>query len=184
MTGGMMPGTLNVIAARPRVGKTAFALFMALNAARNGHPVCLYSLEMSKEQLVFRLLGCIADIEPSKILKGTLSAPEMKRIQRASDELERLPIWIDERTDLSVADLRYQISLRRKQGRCEMVIVDYLQLMLSLPRPQEHERPDIGHHTATKADRQGERHPRRAAEPAEPELRGETHAEEHAVRPA
>ena len=56
MTGGMMPGTLNVIAARPRVGKTAFALFMALNAARNGHPVCLYSLEMSKEQLVFRLL--------------------------------------------------------------------------------------------------------------------------------
>lgn len=106
MTGGMMPGTLNVIAARPRVGKTAFALFMALNAARNGHPVCLYSLEMSKEQLVFRLLGCIADIEPSKILKGTLSAPEMKRIQRASDELERLPIWIDERTDLSVADLR------------------------------------------------------------------------------
>ena len=86
---------------------------------------------MSKEQLVFRLLGCIADIEPSKILKGTLSAPEMKRIQRASDELERLPIWIDERTDLSVADLRYQISLRRKQGRCEMVIVDYLQLMLS-----------------------------------------------------
>ena len=91
----------------------------------------LFSLEMSKEQLVFRLLGCIADIEPSKILKGTLSAPEMKRIQRASDELERLPIWIDERTDLSVADLRYQISLRRKQGRCEMVIVDYLQLMLS-----------------------------------------------------
>ena len=80
---------------------------------------------------MFRLLGCIADIEPSKILKGTLSAPEMKRIQRASDELERLPIWIDERTDLSVADLRYQISLRRKQGRCEMVIVDYLQLMLS-----------------------------------------------------
>ena len=78
MTGGMMPGTLNVIAARPRVGKTAFALFMALNAARNGHPVCLYSLEMSKEQLVFRLLGCIADIEPSKILKGTLSDPEMK----------------------------------------------------------------------------------------------------------
>ena len=55
----------------------------------------------------------------------------MKRIQRASDELERLPIWIDERTDLSVADLRYKISLRRKQGRSEKVIVDYLQLMLS-----------------------------------------------------
>ena len=66
-----------------------------------------------------------------------------------------------------------------------MVIVDYLQLMLSPSEgPQEHERPDIGHHTATEADRQGERHPRRAAEPAEPELRGETHAEEHAVRPA
>ena len=55
---------------------------------------------------------------------------------------------------------------------------------LAFRGPQEHERPDIGHHTATKADRQGERHPRRAAEPAEPELRGETHAEEHAVRPA
>ena len=120
---------------------------MALNAARNGHPVCLYSLEMSKEQLVFRLLGCIADIEPSKVLKGTLSAPEMKRIQRASDELERLPIWIDERTDLSVADLRYQISLRRKQGRCEMVIVDYLQLMLSPSEDRKSTNDQIsGHH--------------------------------------
>lgn len=55
---------------------------------------------------------------------------------------------------------------------------------LAFRGPQEHERPDIGHHPAAKADRQGERHPRRAAEPAEPELRGETHAEEHAVRPA
>ena len=63
MTGGMMPGTLNVIAARPG-RQDGLRLFMALNAARNGHPVCLYSLEMSKEQLVFRLLGCIADIEP------------------------------------------------------------------------------------------------------------------------
>ncbi|WP_455633462.1 replicative DNA helicase [Parabacteroides sp.] len=130
MTGGMMPGTLNVIAARPRVGKTAFALFMALNAARDGHPVCLYSLEMSMEQLMFRLMGCIADIEPSKIQKGTLSATETERILKASEELERLPIWIDERTDLGIADLRYQISLRRRQGRCDMVVVDYLQLML------------------------------------------------------
>lgn len=185
MTGGMMPGTLNVIAARPRVGKTAFALFMALNAARNGHPVCLYSLEMSKEQLVFRLLGCIADIEPSKILKGTLSAPEMKRIQRASDELERLPIWIDERTDLSVADLLLPDLAPAEAGAVRdgdrgLPPTD----ALAFRGPQEHERPDIGHHTATEADRQGERHPRRAAEPAEPELRGETHAEEHAVRPA
>lgn len=185
MTGGMMPGTLNVIAARPRVGKTAFALFMALNAARNGHPVCLYSLEMSKEQLVFRLLGCIADIEPSKILKGTLSAPEMKRIQRASDELERLPIWIDERTDLSVADLLPPDLAPAEAGAVRdgdrgLPPTD----ALAFRGPQEHERPDIGHHPAAKADRQGERHPRRAAEPAEPELRGETHAEEHAVRPA
>ena len=129
---GLQPSDLILVAARPSMGKTAFVLNIAQYVAfKKDRATAIFSLEMSKEQLVFRLLGCIADIEPSKILKGTLSAPEMKRIQRASDELERLPIWIDERTDLSVADLRYQISLRRKQGRCEMVIVDYLQLMLS-----------------------------------------------------
>lgn len=185
MTGGMMPGTLNVIAARPRVGKTAFALFMALNAARNGHPVCLYSLEMSKEQLVFRLLGCIADIEPSKILKGTLSAPrdeeDTKGLRRAgaTADMDRRAHG-PERGRPALPDLAPAEAGAVRDGDRGLPPTD----ALAFRGPQEHERPDIGHHTATEADRQGERHPRRAAEPAEPELRGETHAEEHAVRPA
>lgn len=184
MTGGMMPGTLNVIAARPRVGQDGLRPLHGAERGEERAPGLPLQPRDVEGAAGVQAAGCIADIEPSKILKGTLSAPEMKRIQRASDELERLPIWIDERTDLSVADLRYQISLRRKQGAVRdgdrgLPPTD----ALAFRGPQEHERPDIGHHTATKADRQGERHPRHAAEPAEPELRGETHAEEHAVRP-
>ena len=70
LMGGLRTGSLHVFAARPGMGKTAFALFMAVNAAKQGVPVCVYSLEMSREQLIFRMLGQIADVEPSKITKA------------------------------------------------------------------------------------------------------------------
>ena len=80
--GGLRTGSLHVFAARPGMGKTAFALFMAVNAAKQGVPVCVYSLEMSREQLIFRMLGQIADVEPSKITKGTATEEEMRAWRR------------------------------------------------------------------------------------------------------
>ena len=88
LMGGLRTGSLHVFAARPGMGKTAFALFMAVNAAKQGVPVCVYSLEMSREQLIFRMLGQIADVEPSKITKGTATEEEMRALEEASRQLK------------------------------------------------------------------------------------------------
>ena len=94
LMGGLRTGSLHVFAARPGMGKTAFALFMAVNAAKQGVPVCVYSLEMSREQLIFRMLGQIANVEPSKIDKGTATEEEMRALEEASLLLKELPICI------------------------------------------------------------------------------------------
>lgn len=127
--GGLRTGSLHVFAARPGMGKTAFALFMAVNAAKQGVPVCVYSLEMSREQLIFRMLGQIADVEPSKITKGTATEEEMRALEEASRQLKELPICINQRSDIQIDEIRCDISLRRRQGKCSLAIIDYLQLV-------------------------------------------------------
>ncbi len=127
--GGLRAGSLHVFAARPGMGKTAFALFMAVNAAKQGIPVCIYSLEMSREQLIFRMLGQIAGVEPSKITKGTATEEEMRALEEASRQLKELPICINQRSDIQIDEIRCDISLRRRQGKCSLAIIDYLQLV-------------------------------------------------------
>ena len=129
LMGGLRTGSLHVFAARPGMGKTAFALFMAVNAAKQGVPVCVYSLEMSREQLIFRMLGQIADVEPSKIDKGTATEEEMRALEEASLLLKELPICINQRSDIQIDEIRCDISLRRRQGKCSLAIIDYLQLV-------------------------------------------------------
>ncbi|MDD2952858.1 MAG: DnaB-like helicase C-terminal domain-containing protein [Parabacteroides sp.] len=129
LTGGLQDGSLHVFAARPGMGKTAFALFMAVNAAKQGMPVCIYSLEMSREQLLFRILGQIAHVEPSKINKGTTTEDEMKALEEASRLLESLPILINQRSDIRIDEIYADVALRKRQGKCALVIIDYLQLM-------------------------------------------------------
>lgn len=129
LTGGLQAGSLHVFAARPGMGKTAFALFMAVNAAKQGVPVCIYSLEMSTEQLLFRILGQIADVEPSKITKGTTTEEEVKALEEASRLLKELPICINQRSDIHIDEIRCDISLRKRQGKCSLAIIDYLQLI-------------------------------------------------------
>lgn len=129
LMGGLRTGSLHVFAARPGMGKTAFALFMAVNAAKQGVPVCVYSLEMSREQLIFRMLGQIANVEPSKIDKGTATEEEMRALEEASLLLKELPICINQRSDIQIDEIRCDISLRRRQGKCSLAIIDYLQLV-------------------------------------------------------
>lgn len=129
LTGGLQAGSLHVFAARPGMGKTAFALFMAVNAAKQGQPVCIYSLEMSREQLTLRMLGLMANVEPSKLAKGIATDKELAAVDQAATQLEALPIWINQRSDIHIDEIRYDISLRRRQGRCTLAIIDYLQLI-------------------------------------------------------
>ena len=113
----------------PGHGKDGLRPFHAVNAAKQGVPVCVYSLEMSREQLIFRMLGQIADVEPSKITKGTATEEEMRALEEASRQLKELPICINQRSDIQIDEIRCDISLRRRQGKCSLAIIDYLQLV-------------------------------------------------------
>ena len=157
LMGGLRTGSLHVFAARPGMGKTAFALFMAVNAAKQGVPVCVYSLEMSREQLIFRMLGQIADVEPSKITKGTATEEEMRALEEASRQLKELPICINQRSDIQIDEIRCDISLRRRQGKCSLAIIDY----------------HLEHHPQGQDYGDGRGDTDRAALPAEPQLRDE-----------
>lgn len=129
MTSGLQKKDLILLAARPSVGKTAFAITLALNAAKKEHPVAIFSLEMSKEQLFFRMISQEAHIELSKIRTGYLTKENISRVQRAIDSLSDYPIYIDDTPSLTVLDIGAKLRRLKSTGKVDLVIIDYLQLM-------------------------------------------------------
>jgi replicative DNA helicase len=158
LTGGLHAGDLVVVAARPGMGKTAFVLNVAVNVAlpklveseaaeggddgfggnvrqEPGHGAAIFSLEMPQEQLAARLLCAEARVDLSKIRRNRIDNDDWSRLTKAAGELAKLPVWIDDTSDLSVLELRGKI--RRIQSMCAgkdqpklgLVMVDYLQLM-------------------------------------------------------
>ncbi len=126
---GLNKGELVLIASRPGMGKTSIAMNIVMNAAKAaGKTVAVFSLEMSREQLVTRLLSSEARIDNKKLLKGTLSGQEWSRIVTAASALSALSILIDDNPTLSVADMNAQCRRVKNLG---LVVVDYLQLMQS-----------------------------------------------------
>ena len=129
MTAGLQPGDLNVIAARPSVGKTAFALHLALMAGRAGKHVLVNSLEMQGERLGDRwLCARSANIDAGHLKTGLLSADEQRQALDAARELARLPIYVDDNPKMSMDHIRSSALLQKSKGRCDMLIIDYLQL--------------------------------------------------------
>ncbi|MFP4192374.1 MAG: replicative DNA helicase [Candidatus Hydrogenedentota bacterium] len=131
MLSGFQPSDMLILAARPSVGKTAFALNVASHAAiKENQPVLLFSLEMSKEQLVQRLLCMEGGINSVRLRTGFLASSEFPKLQRAADKLNNAPIYIDDTPSISVLDVRSKA--RRHVAAHEdlgLVIIDYLQLM-------------------------------------------------------
>lgn len=126
---GMGKGDLVLIGARPGMGKTSFALNIASNAARKtGRQVCIFSLEMSKQQLVERMLSSEAMVESNKLRSGTLSKEDWDRLARASEYLASCDIYIDDSSGITVTGMKAKL---RKMKNLGLVIVDYLQLMQS-----------------------------------------------------
>jgi len=126
---GLNKGELVLIASRPGMGKTSIAMNIVMNAARvTGKTVAVFSLEMSREQLVSRMLSSEARIDNKKLLKGTLSAQEWSMIVTAASAVSSLNILIDDNPTLSVADMNAQCRRVKNLG---LVVVDYLQLMQS-----------------------------------------------------
>jgi len=130
VTGGWQDTDLIIVAARPAMGKTAFALNVALNAAAAGKKVLAFSLEMSALQLRSRLLAILSGVDVSTLRTPSLLSPAAwDRLYAAGGVLRRLPIWIDDRSGLRPSQIRAACRKRAAAGGLDLVIVDYLQLM-------------------------------------------------------
>jgi replicative DNA helicase len=133
---GLHGANLVVIAARPSMGKTALALNMAQNAAENDHPVALFTLEMSREEVVLRLLSAMAGVDSHRLRTGQLGQELWQRVAREAARLYQMPFYVDDSPDLTVTAIRAKCRrLARKRG-LSLVVVDYLQLMQSSGRSE------------------------------------------------
>lgn len=130
MTSGFQPSDLVIIAARPAMGKTAFTLTAARNAAvRFGVPVAFFSLEMAATQLVQRLLCAEAEIDAQKVRTGRLERYEWEQLTNRIGSLSKAPLYIDDTPALSIMDLRAKGRRLKAEKNIGMIIIDYLQLM-------------------------------------------------------
>lgn len=129
-TSGWQPSDLVIIAARPAMGKTAFVISMAKVMAMDyGLPVAIFSLEMSKTQLMTRLIVNHTEIPNDKIKRGDLNAEERRLLTEGLDPLYHAPLFIDDNAGLSVFDLRSKARRLVREHGVKMIIIDYLQLM-------------------------------------------------------
>jgi len=133
ITYGWQPTDLIILAARPSVGKTAFALNLARNAALHPTkpvPVAFFSLEMSSAQLVQRILSAESEIFMEKIARGRLEEHEMKQLyKKGIDRLAKAPIFIDDTPALNIFELRAKCRRLKNKHNVGFIIIDYLQLM-------------------------------------------------------
>jgi len=130
LTTGLQKSDLIVVAARPSVGKTSFALNVAEHAAvKEKRTVGLFSLEMSKEQLVLRLLSSVANIDSQRLRTGFLEELDFARIAPAMNDLSEAPVFIDDTPNITAMELRTKARRLQAESGLDLVIVDYLQLM-------------------------------------------------------
>jgi len=130
MTSGWQPSDLIILAARPAMGKTSFGLNIAQNAALKAKkPVAVFSLEMSKEQLVQRMMSSEAMIDQHKLRTGRLMDEEWVRLTKASQPLSLAELYIDDTPAISVLELRAKARRLKAEKGLSLIIIDYLQLM-------------------------------------------------------
>jgi len=135
LTSGLQPSDLIIVAARPSMGKTSFAMNIAENAAViDGKVVGVFSLEMSKEALLMRMLASCAQVDSHKLRTGFLGKEDMQKLTHAMEKLMQAKLFIDDTPGISVTELRSRARrLKNQEGRVDMLIVDYLQLMSAVP---------------------------------------------------
>jgi replicative DNA helicase len=130
MTSGFQPSDLVIVAARPSMGKTAFVLSLTQHAAiENSVPVAFFSLEMSKESLVQRMLTSEARIDAQAVRTGRLRDDDFPRLARAAGILSQAPVYIDDTPGITILEMRSKARRLKAEFGVGMVVVDYLQLM-------------------------------------------------------
>lgn len=143
MLGGLQKSDMIVLAARPSVGKTAFSLNVASNAAvRNNRNVLVFSLEMSKEQLTQRVLCLEGRINSRRLREGFLAHKEFQKIIPVAGRLQTAPLYIDDTPNISVLELRSKARRHAAQHGLDLLIIDYLQLM-SVSKRSENRQVEI-----------------------------------------
>jgi len=131
MTSGLQKSDLVILAARPSMGKTSFAMNIAENAAIDDkQTVGIFSLEMSKEALLHRLLSSRAIVDAHKLRTGSLWRDDKEKLLRAAAELAEAPLFIDDTAGIGLTEMRAKARrLKQSQGHLDLIVVDYLQLM-------------------------------------------------------
>ena len=147
MTSGLQPGDLVIIAGRPSMGKTAFCLNLVEYATIHSSepvPSAIFSLEMSKEQLVQRMLCSVARIDASRVRNGKLAQSEFPTLVTAAGVISEAPIFIDDTPAISILELRAKARRLKQEHQIGMIVVDYLQLMQgSNPESRQQEISEI-----------------------------------------
>ena len=143
ITWGLHPGEMFVLAARPSVGKTALAMNIAEHLSLNGQSVGVFSLEMTKESLMQRLLCARAKVNHHHIRKGMLSAEETNRLMKAASELAKAKLVIDDTGGLSLIKLQARARRMKQQYGISVLVIDYLQLMNAKVRQSDNRQVEV-----------------------------------------
>jgi replicative DNA helicase len=143
LTSGAKPSELIILAARPAMGKTAFAMNLALNAAKKGHGVAIFSLEMGIEAIGMRFLSMEAGIDSQKLQKGNISNEEASVLAFKSSQMAQLPIFIDDTALVGVPQIAGKLRRLKAEHPIDLVIIDYLQLMKASDRTGEGRQQEV-----------------------------------------
>jgi replicative DNA helicase len=126
---GLHPGNVVILAARPSIGKTALALNVAENVARDGAPVALFSLEMSREEILQRLIASMTRRDLRRLRAGGMGGDEWRELTKQLAVMGQYPIWIDDANPTTVAEVSAKARFMQRRYGLALVIVDYLQLV-------------------------------------------------------
>ncbi len=143
MTAGLQPGDLIIVAGRPSMGKTSFAMNLAEYAAISGKvPTAIFSMEMSGEQLAMRLISSLGRIDQLKVRTGKLDDTDWKRVSSAISIMSKAPMFIDDTGALTPTELRARARRLKRDHQLGLIVVDYLQLM-QVPGTRENRATEI-----------------------------------------
>lgn len=143
ITGGLQKSDLIILAARPSMGKTAFAVNIALNITKQNIPVAIFSLEMSTSQLTTRLFSQRGEINSNNIRNGTLDDIDIKKLSTTASILSDKPLYIDDTAGLTISQLKTKARKLKREKNIQLIIIDYLQLMQSTSNKQYNRQQEI-----------------------------------------
>jgi len=129
LAGGLQSGNLVIIAARPGMGKTAFAVNIGARLALEGHPLLIFSLEMPSEDIMTRILSVRTGLDSRLLSRGIVRNDQWKALADATQKISESPLFIDDKASITPAEIRAKARRMKAEHKIELVIVDYLQLM-------------------------------------------------------